>query len=46
MSAFKYIQKENQIYAEEKSKFEEEKKKYEQKKEEEIENIKVITDLK
>ena len=26
MSAFKYIQKENQIYAEEKSKFEEEKK--------------------
>ena len=46
MSAFNHIQKENQIYAEEKANFEKEKKIYEKKKDDEDKRYKVRTDLK
>ena len=46
MSAFNYIQKENQIYAEEKANFEKEKQLYEKKKDDEVDRYKIRSQLK
>ena len=46
MSAFNHIQKENQIYAEEKANFEKEKQLYEKKKDDEVDRYKIRSQLK
>ena len=46
MSVFNHIRKENQVYAEEASKFEQEKKLYQQEKDKEIEKIKAQSIIK